>query len=84
MKKGLIALLALLLCLTLPACGRQETDAPDVPDTPTVAPTPAPPEQTPEKLAEQRLNERIANMTLEERSGSSSLSAAPRRARRRM
>ena len=69
MKKGLIALLALLLCLTLPACGRQETDAPDVPDTPTVAPTPAPPEQTPEELAEQRLNERIANMTLEEKVG---------------
>ena len=69
MKKDLIALLALLLCLTLPACGRQEADAPDVPDTPTVAPTPAPPEQTPEELAEQRLNERIANMTLEEKVG---------------
>ena len=69
MKKGLIALLALLLCLTLPACGKQKIDAPDVPDTPTVAPTPAPPEQTPEELAEQRLNERIANMTLEEKVG---------------
>lgn len=69
MKKGLIALLALLLCLTLPACGKQKTDAPDVPDTPTVDPTPAPPEQTPEQLAEQRLNERIAGMTLEEKVG---------------
>ena len=69
MKKGLIALLALLLCLTLPACGRQEADAPDVPDTPAVDPTPAPPEQTPEQLAEQRLNERIEGMTLEEKVG---------------
>ena len=69
MKKGLIALLALLLCLTLPACGKQKTDAPDVPDTPTVDPTPAPPEQTPVQLAEQRLNERIAGMTLEEKVG---------------
>ena len=69
MKKGLIALLALLLCLTLPACGKQKTDAPDVPDTPTVDPAPAPPEQTPEQLAEQRLNERIAGMTLEEKVG---------------
>mgnify|MGYP004482167733 CR=1 FL=1 len=67
MKKDLIALLALLLCLTLPACGRQEADAPDVPDTPAV--DPAPPEQTPEQLAEQRLNERIAGMTLEEKVG---------------
>ena len=25
MKKGLIALLAFLFCLTLPACGKQET-----------------------------------------------------------
>ena len=69
MKKGLIALLALLLCLTLPACGRQEADAPDTPDVPAADPTPAPPEQTPEQLAEQRLNERIAGMTLEEKVG---------------
>ena len=69
MKKGLIALLALLLCLTLPACGKQKTDAPDVPDVPAADPTPAPPEQTPEQLAEQRLNERIAGMTLEEKVG---------------
>ena len=82
MKKGLIALLALLLCLTLPACGRQKTDAPDVPDTPAVDPAPAPPEQTPEQLAEQRLNERIAGMT-KKRSGSSFSSAAQRPARRR-
>lgn len=58
MKKDLIALLALLLCLTLPACGRQEADAPDVPDTPAV--DPAPPEKTPEEWNEERLNERIA------------------------
>ena len=67
MKKGLIALLALLLCLTLPACGRQEADAPDVPDTPAV--DPAPPEKTPEELNEERLNARIAEMTLEEKVG---------------
>ena len=67
MKKGLIALLALLLCLTLPACGRQEADAPDVPDTPAV--DPAPPEKTPEEWNEERLNARIAEMTLEEKVG---------------
>ena len=67
MKKGLIALLALLLCLTLPACGRQETDTPDVPDTPAL--DPAPPEKTPEEWKEERLNARIAGMTLEEKVG---------------
>lgn len=67
MKKGLIALLALLLCLTLPACGKQKTDAPDVPDTPAV--DPAPPEKTPEEWNEERLNARIAGMTLEEKVG---------------
>ena len=67
MKKDLIALLALTLCLTLPACGRQEADAPDVPDTPAV--DPAPPEKTPEEWNEERLNERIAEMTLEEKVG---------------
>ena len=70
MKKGLAALLTLMLCLLLFACGEKKTDEPDgQPDTPAVAPTPAPPEQTPEELAEQRLNERIANMTLEEKVG---------------
>ena len=70
MKKGLAALLTLMLCLLLFACGEKKTDEPDgQPDTPTVDPTPAPPEQTPEELAEQRLNERIANMTLEEKVG---------------
>ena len=70
MKKGLAALLTLMLCLLLFACGEKKADEPDgQPDTPTVAPTPAPPEQTPEELAEQRLNERIANMTLEEKVG---------------
>ena len=67
MKKGLIALLALLLCLTLPACGRQESDTPDVPDTPAV--DPAPPEKTPEEENEERVNARIAEMTLEEKVG---------------
>ena len=67
MKKGLITLIALLLCLTLPACGKQETDAPDVPDTPAV--DPAPPEKTPEEWNEERLNARIAEMTLEEKVG---------------
>ena len=67
MKKGLIALLALLLCLTLPACGKQESDTPDVPDTPAV--DPAPPEKTPEEENEERLNARIAEMTLEEKVG---------------
>ena len=67
MKKGLIALLALLLCLTLPACGKQKTDAPDVPDTPAL--DPAPPEKTPEEWKEERLNARIAEMTLEEKVG---------------
>ena len=67
MKKNLIALLALTLCLLLFACGEKKADEPDVPDTPTV--DPAPPEKTPEQLAEQRLNERIAGMTLEEKVG---------------
>ena len=67
MKKSLIALLALLLCLTLPACGKQKTDAPDVPDTPAL--DPAPPEKTPEEWKEERLNARIAGMTLEEKVG---------------
>ena len=67
MKKNLIALLALLLCLTLPACGKQKTDAPDVPDTPAL--DPAPPEKTPEEWKEERLNARIAEMTLEEKVG---------------
>ena len=67
MKKDLIALLALLLCLTLLACGKQKIDAPDVPDTPAL--DPAPPEKTPEEWNEERLNERIAEMTLEEKVG---------------
>ena len=67
MKKGLIALLALLLCLTLPACGKQESDTPDVPDTPAV--DPALPEKTPEEENEERVNARIAEMTLEEKVG---------------
>ena len=67
MKKGLIALLALLLCLTLLACGKQKIDAPDVPDTPAL--DPAPPEKTPEEWKEERLNARIAEMTLEEKVG---------------
>ena len=67
MKKGLIALLALLLCLTLPACGKQKTDTPDVPDTPAV--DPAPPEKTAEEENEEHLNARIAEMTLEEKVG---------------
>ena len=62
--------LTLLLCLTAARLRQAERPTrPTVPDTPTVAPTPAPPEQTPEELAEQRLNERIANMTLEEKVG---------------
>ena len=59
MKKNLIALLALTLCLLLFACGEKkadEPDAPDVPDTPTV--DPAPPEKTPEEWKEERLNAR--------------------------
>ena len=70
MKKNLIALLALTLCLLLFACGEKkadEPDAPDVPDTPTV--DPAPPEKTPEEWKEERLNARIAEMTLEEKVG---------------
>lgn len=69
MKKDLIALLALTLCLLLFACGEKKADEPDTPDVPAADPTPAPPEQTPEQLAEQRLNERIAGMTLEEKAG---------------
>ena len=70
MKKGLITLIALTLCLLLFACGEKkadEPDAPDVPDTPAV--DPAPPEKTPEELNEERLNARIAEMTLEEKVG---------------
>ena len=70
MKKNLIALFALTLCLLLFACGEKkadEPDAPDVPDTPAV--DPAPPEKTPEEWNEERLNARIAEMTLEEKVG---------------
>ena len=58
--------------LLLAACGTQKTDAPDTPDepdAPAVEPTPVTPGKTPEELAEERLNERIASMTLEEKVG---------------
>ena len=72
MKRYALVLLAALCMLLLAACGTQKTDTPDTPDepdTPAVDPTPVPPEKTPEELAEERLNERIAGMTLEEKVG---------------
>ena len=72
MKRYALVLLAALCMLLLAACGTQKTDTPDTPDepnAPAVDPTPVPPEKTPEELAEERLNERIAGMTLEEKVG---------------
>ena len=72
MKRYALVLLAALCMLLLAACGTQKTDAPDTPDepdTPAVEPTPVTPGKTPEELAEERLNERIASMTLEEKVG---------------
>ena len=72
MKRYALVLLAALCMLLLTACGTQKTDTPDTPDepnAPVVDPTPVPPEKTPEELAEERLNERIAGMTLEEKVG---------------
>ena len=71
MKRYALVLLA-ALCMLLAACGTQKTDAPDTPDepdAPAVEPTPVTPGKTPEELAEERLNERIASMTLEEKVG---------------
>ena len=71
MKRYALMLLA-VLCMLLAACGTQKTDAPDTPDepdAPAVEPTPVTPGKTPEELAEERLNERIASMTLEEKVG---------------
>ena len=72
MKKQLMAL-ALALLLLLPACGAQKTDdtpavppAPDANDPSSIDPAPEP---TPEEQAEQRLRERIAGMSLEEKVG---------------
>ena len=72
MKRYALVLLAALCVLLLAACGTQKTDAPDTPDepdAPAVEPTPVTPGKTPEELAEERLNERIASMTLEEKVG---------------
>ena len=72
MKRYALVLLAALCMLLLAACGTQKADTPDTPDepdAPAVEPTPTTPEKTPEELAEERLNERIANMTLEEKVG---------------
>ncbi len=72
MKRYALVLLAALCMLLLAACGTQKTDAPDTPDepdAPAVEPTPVTPGKTPEELAEERLNERIASMTLEEKVG---------------
>ena len=72
MKRYALVLLAALCMLLLAACGTQKTDAPDTPDEPdasAVEPTPVTPGKTPEELAEERLNERIASMTLEEKVG---------------
>ena len=72
MKRYALVLLAALCVLLLAACGTQKTDAPDTPDepdAPAVEPTPVTPGKTPEELAEERLSERIASMTLEEKVG---------------
>ena len=72
MKRYALVLLTALCMLLLAACGTQKTDAPDTPDepdAPAVEPTPVTPGKTPEELAEERLNERIASMTLEEKVG---------------
>lgn len=85
MKRRIFALLA-ALCLLAGCAGKTEPDAPAVdPAPPTVDPTPVTPTEPSEaEQAEARLRERIAGMSIEERSGRCSLSAVPKWARRRM
>ena len=70
MKRKIFAALA-ALCLLTGCAGRTQPDAPDVtPKPPVVDPTPEVPEEPTEaELAEARLRERIAGMTLEEKVG---------------
>ena len=66
MKSLKITALSLVLVLLLTACGAKN----DTPDEPAVDPTPEPPiEQPVEKTPDERINDIIAGMSLEEKVG---------------
>lgn len=66
MKSFKITALSLVLVLLLAACGAKN----DTPDEPAVDPTPEPPiEQPVEKTPDERINDIIAGMSLEEKVG---------------
>ena len=66
MKSLKITALSLVLVLLLAACGAKN----DTPDDPAVDPTPEPPiEQPVEKTPDERINDIIAGMSLEEKVG---------------
>ena len=66
MKSLKITALSLVLVLLLAACGAKN----DTPDEPAVDPTPEPPiEQPVEKTPDERINDIIAGMSLEEKVG---------------
>ena len=71
MSRVLSAVLAVMLLLSLCACGKTE---PPVPEEPPIAeemePEPIPePEPTPEEVAAQEIEVRLASMTTEEKVG---------------
>lgn len=66
MKSLKITALSLVLVLLLAACGAKN----DTPDEPAVDPTPEPPiEQPVEKTPDERINDIIADMSIEEKVG---------------
>lgn len=66
MKSFKITALSLVLVLLLAACGAKN----DTPDEPAVDPTPEPPiEQPVEKTPDERINDIIADMSIEEKVG---------------
>ena len=69
MSRFLSALLAVMLLLSLSACGKSEAEPP-APEEPPAAEEPAPePEPTPEELAAQEIETHLSSMTTEEKVG---------------
>ena len=80
MKSLKITALSLVLVLLLAACGAKN----DTPDEPAVDPTPEPPiEQPVEKTPDERINDIIADMSIEEKVGQLFFVRCPETARRR-
>lgn len=78
MKSLKITALSLVLVLLLAACGAKN----DTPDEPAVDPTPEPPiEQPVEKTPDERINDIIAGMSLEEKVGQLFFGPLPRNGR---